>query len=164
MGRRVPFKMCQHSPGIRSSRDVLPTVFGMTPVVVQERKYSSPVTQFRRFDVRSSWSKSIPVRGVFGVSVFLSLAIDANAQETNTFREPPRGAGTPTGDARVGNDDRVHEGAQLAVLVGVGYGLGVGARAGFAFRPGVYAGGAVTYYTGNAMFVGGELGYKFFVK
>jgi hypothetical protein len=52
-------------------------------------------------------------------------------------------------------------GAEIAGYAGAGYGVGVGARVGGTFASGVYLGGAFTYYTGNASFVGGELGYKF---
>jgi hypothetical protein len=53
------------------------------------------------------------------------------------------------------------EGVELGGYAGVGYGVGVGARLGATFYPGLYLGGAFTYYTGNATFVGGEFGYKF---
>jgi hypothetical protein len=56
---------------------------------------------------------------------------------------------------------RYREGVDMEGYAGVGYGVGVGARVGGTFSPGVYLGGAFTYYTGNAAFVGGELGYKF---
>jgi hypothetical protein len=103
------------------------------------------------------------VSAILVSSTITCLAPWAQAQEGNTFREPPRGAGTETGDGRVGEDNRVYEGVQLAGQVGVGYGFAAGGRVGYAFHSGVYAGGAITYYTANATFVGGELGYKFFV-
>jgi hypothetical protein len=52
-------------------------------------------------------------------------------------------------------------GAEVAGFAGAGYGVGVGARLGATLSPGLYLGGAFTYYTGNASFAGGELGYKF---
>jgi hypothetical protein len=52
-------------------------------------------------------------------------------------------------------------GAEMAGYAGVGYGVGVGGRIGATTVPGVYLGGSFTYYTANATFVGGELGYKF---
>jgi hypothetical protein len=51
-------------------------------------------------------------------------------------------------------------GAEIAGYAGAGYGVGVGGRIGGTFEPGIYLGGSFTYYTGNASFVGGELGYK----
>ena len=63
--------------------------------------------------------------------------------------------------AEVVHTDHYREGAEIAGYAGGGYGVGVGARIGGTFHPGVYLGGAFTYYTGNASFVGGELGYKF---
>ena len=54
-----------------------------------------------------------------------------------------------------------HHGVELGGYAGVGYGVGVGGRVGGTFEPGVYLGGAFTFYSGNASFVGGELGYKF---
>jgi len=89
----------------------------------------------------------------------------------------PRGPGTearPTAPEGV----RAVEGPQASVQIGSGftdtYGLGLGARLGYTFRSGIYAGGAVTHYFGqsvqspvmdessHATFVGGELGYKIF--
>jgi len=52
-------------------------------------------------------------------------------------------------------------GAEMAGFAGVGYGVGVGGRIGGTFESGAYLGGSFTYYTANATFVGGELGYKF---
>ena len=53
------------------------------------------------------------------------------------------------------------EGGELGVYAGGGYGVGIGGRLGATFYPGLYLGGAYTFYTGNASFAGGELGYKF---
>ena len=52
-------------------------------------------------------------------------------------------------------------GAEIAGFAGAGYGVGVGGRIGGTFDNGVYLGGSFTWYTTNASFVGGELGYKF---
>jgi opacity protein-like surface antigen len=52
-------------------------------------------------------------------------------------------------------------GVEMSGYAGVGYGIGVGGRIGATLDSGVYLGGAFTYYTENASFVGGELGYKF---
>ncbi|HMI89577.1 MAG TPA: hypothetical protein VK550_36135 [Polyangiaceae bacterium] len=52
-------------------------------------------------------------------------------------------------------------GVEMGGYAGVGYGVGVGGRIGATTVPGVYLGGSFTYYTQNATFVGGELGYKF---
>lgn len=51
-------------------------------------------------------------------------------------------------------------GAEIAGFAGAGYGVGVGGRIGATLYPGLYLGGAFTYYTGNASFAGGEIGYK----
>jgi hypothetical protein len=52
-------------------------------------------------------------------------------------------------------------GVEMGGYAGVGYGVGVGGRIGATTVPGIYLGGSFTYYTQNATFVGGELGYKF---
>ena len=52
-------------------------------------------------------------------------------------------------------------GVEMGGYAGVGYGVGAGGRIGATSVPGVYLGGSFTYYTQNATFVGGELGYKF---
>jgi len=59
------------------------------------------------------------------------------------------------------DDYHYRQGVELGGYAGVGYGVGAGGRIGGTFDPGVYLGGAFTYYTGNAAFLGGELGYKF---
>src|SRR5687767_8264652 len=58
-------------------------------------------------------------------------------------------------------DTLYRTGAEMAGYASAGYGVGVGGRIGGTFEPGVYLDGSFTYYTGNASFVGGELGYKF---
>jgi hypothetical protein len=88
--------------------------------------------------------------------------IGAAYADHSDFRDPPRGAGTEVGVARVGDPNRVYEGTQIAGFAGVGYGVGVGGRLGYAFGSGVYAGGSFTFYSGNASFLGAEVGYKFF--
>jgi hypothetical protein len=108
-------------------------------------------------------SRQLVVHVALVAAFTMSLAHHVGAQTDNTFKEQPRGAGTETGDGRVG-EDRVYSGVQLAALVGVGYGFGAGGRVGYVFRPGLYVGGALTYYTGNATFIGGEVGYKFFIS
>jgi hypothetical protein len=113
--------------------------------------------------MHTHFTRMFATRAAFAASLVLGLAPWAVAQEGNTFREPPRGAGTETGDGHVGQDDRVYEGVQFAALAGVGYDFGAGARVGYAFRSGVYAGGAFTYYAANATFIGGEFGYKLFI-
>jgi hypothetical protein len=88
-----------------------------------------------------------------------------------TIHDPPYGPGTENGPRRVGDEYRVREGAEAGAQVGAGfenpYGLGVGARLGYSFHPGVYVGAAYTHFFGasplaHADFFGGELGYKFF--
>ena len=92
----------------------------------------------------------------------IGVAASAQAAEPYSWREPPRGAGTEVGGTRAGDPYRVYEGTEIAGFIGGGYGLGVGGRLGYAFHDGVYAGGAFTFYTDNASFLGGEIGYKFF--
>jgi hypothetical protein len=86
----------------------------------------------------------------------------ARADAPRSWREAPRGAGSEMGYTHPGDTYRVYEGTELGGFIGGGYGVGVGARVGYAFYSGVYAGGAFTWYTQNASFLGGELGYKFF--
>jgi hypothetical protein len=86
----------------------------------------------------------------------------ARADAPESLRDPPRGAGSEAAQVPVGDSYRVHEGTELGGYAGVGYGVGLGARMGYAFHTGVYAGGAFTFYTGNASFLGAEVGYKFF--
>ena len=97
-----------------------------------------------------------------GAVAAVSIAPLAQAADTYYYNEPPRGAGSEVGVSRVGDRYRVYEGPEIGGYMGVGYGLGAGGRLGYSFPSGVYAGGAFTYFTGNASFVGGELGYKFF--
>jgi hypothetical protein len=97
----------------------------------------------------------------FAVACFAGMS---NAAAANALDEAPRGAGSQVGDPAVGEQDRVREGFTLAGYAGVGYGVGAGARIGYSFRPGIYLGGAYTYYSGNASMLGGELGYKLFLS
>jgi hypothetical protein len=108
-------------------------------------------------------SRILAVDAALLAAIVMSFAGSAAALNDDTLREPPRGAGTETGEGRLGDAERVHDGVQMAGLLGVGYGVGVGGRVGYAFRPGVYAGGAFTFYSANATFVGGEVGYKLFL-
>jgi hypothetical protein len=101
------------------------------------------------------------------IAALASLAVTtavtlAQADAPRSWREAPRGPGTEIGVTHPSDAYRVYEGTELAGFIGGGYGLGVGGRVGYAFYSGVYAGGAFTFYTGNASFLGGELGYKFF--
>lgn len=64
--------------------------------------------------------------------------------------------------SRIGDPYRVNEGTELHGFAGVGYGVGIGGRLGYAFHSGVYGGGALTYFSQGATFLGGELGYKLF--
>jgi len=59
------------------------------------------------------------------------------------------------------DDYHPNQGVEVEGYAGAGYGIGAGARLGTTVVPDVYLGGAFTYYTGNAVFLGGELGYKF---
>lgn len=65
------------------------------------------------------------------------------------------------GEVNQTDDYRYREGVEVAGYAGVGYGVGVGGRVGVTLHPAVYLGGAFTYYSGNAAFLGGEVGYKF---
>jgi len=80
-------------------------------------------------------------------------AVSAASAETYVVREKA--------EVTVGDGYHYREGAELGGYAGVGYGVGVGGRLGVTLHPGIYLGGAFTYYSGNAAFVGGELGYKF---
>jgi hypothetical protein len=65
------------------------------------------------------------VHAVLVAAFTMSFAHHTDAQADNAFREQPRGAGTETGD------DRVGEGCdQSKVQLAVGYGFGVGGRVG----------------------------------
>jgi hypothetical protein len=104
---------------------------------------------------------SIVVLASLAVSTVASLA-RAEQEPPRSWREGPRGPGTEIGVTRPTDTYRVYEGTEIGGYIGGGYGLGLGGRVGYAFYSGLYAGGAFTFYTGNASFAGGELGYKFF--
>jgi len=109
------------------------------------------------------------------VVVPVTAAAQGGAPSLNT---PPSGPGTETRPATPRRPQYVEEGWTGAVQLGGGftntYGVGLGARAGYTFHQGVYAGGAVSYYFGNsvdtatgtnrahATFLGGEVGYAFY--
>jgi hypothetical protein len=62
----------------------------------------------------------------------------------------------------VHNDYRPdRSGFEMGGYAGVGYGVGVGGRLGGTMWSGLYLGGALTYYPRDAVFVGNEIGYKF---
>jgi hypothetical protein len=115
------------------------------------------------------------------VSLLLAVPLVASAQRG--FNTPPEGAGTArrepgTPAEAIGREGRTTPGIQAEGLLGTGfnttYGLGAGARVGYAMTNGIYLGGAATYYAGNsvdtaqgsnnayAMFLGGEVGYIFY--
>jgi hypothetical protein len=99
---------------------------------------------------------------VTATSAVISVLTLTAAGRPRPLGDPPRGAGTEIGITHPDDDVRVYQGTQIAGFLGVGYGTGVGGRLGYAFSSGMYLGGAYTFYTGNASFLGGELGYKFF--
>lgn len=94
-----------------------------------------------------------------------------------SFNEPPRGGGTERPEQAPGAP-RVETGLEAEANIGSGftstYGLGFGGRLGYTFRPGVYVGGAISYYQGksietpsgsasnSATWIGGEVGYKLY--
>jgi hypothetical protein len=110
------------------------------------------------------------------VSLALLLPLAAAAQRTAS------GAGTPTAPGvpaeAIGKEGPTTTGIQTEGLLGTGfsgtYGLGLGARVGYALDNGLYAGGGGTYFIGHhvetamasgsayAWFLGGELGYIFY--
>jgi hypothetical protein len=105
------------------------------------------------------------------VITFLVVASAASATPTASLQDPPAGPGTEIQPSRVGDEYRVREGAEAGAQLGGGfghpYGVGMGARLGYTFAPGVYLGGAYTHYFGSttashADFFGAEAGYKFF--
>lgn len=96
--------------------------------------------------------------------VVLSTASAALAQSPPKalLRQTPEGAGTDAGTA--GGERRTVEGVEMAAFAGGGYGVGIGARIGYTFAPGVYVGGQGTDYANGVAFLGAELGYKLFVS
>lgn len=97
----------------------------------------------------------------------------------SSFTEAPKGAGVEQ-PAPAPGAGRVVPGFEAEGNLGSGftstYGLALGARAGYTLKPGVYVGGAVTYYQGtslgtpagsasnHATWLGAEAGYKFFPR
>jgi hypothetical protein len=94
------------------------------------------------------------MRAMLAVATAIAATSAASLASADTYvvRERPEGV-------RV-DEYRYSRGAELGGYAGVGYGVGAGARVGGTVDPGVYLGGAFTYYSGNAAFVGGEVGYK----
>jgi hypothetical protein len=109
---------------------------------------------------------------IVGSAVVLPCLAGA-AEVPRSIKEPPKGAGTEQPTPR--GEPRVREGVSASASIGSGfsdtYGLGVGARAGYSFSDGLYAGGALEYFAGHtvndetahAMFLGGEIGYEIFL-
>jgi hypothetical protein len=104
----------------------------------------------------------VPIAALASIAAITSASFARAADPPRSWQEAPRGAGAEIGLTHPSDAYRVYEGTEMGGFIGGGYGLGVGARVGYAFYSGVYAGGAFTFYTGNASFLGGELGYKFF--
>ncbi len=117
-----------------------------------------------------------------GITITLGLAAASLPAHAASFppstNAPPAGAGTEASRRAQVSGVRAIEGWQGAVQLGSGfvdtYGLGMGARVGYTFPSGIYAGADVTHYFGNtvttttgdvgahATFVGAEGGYKLF--
>jgi hypothetical protein len=91
----------------------------------------------------------------FAVAATIAVTSVASIALADTYVAHEKAA-TATND-----DDRYREGIEVAGYAGVGYGVGVGGRVGVTLPPEIYLGGAFTYYSGNAAFLGGEVGYKF---
>ena len=89
---------------------------------------------------------------VASTAIAVTSAASIALADTYIVRERPEGVHT--------YEYNYNRGAELGGYAGVGYGVGVGGRAGGTLDPAVYLGGAFTYYSGNAAFVGGEVGYK----
>jgi hypothetical protein len=100
----------------------------------------------------------------------LAHAVDVPGSITDR----PSGAGTAETSARW--FPPVREGVEAQVQMGTGfsetYGLGLGARAGYTFRQGLYLGGNVDYFfghssndeTAHATIVAGDVGWKIFPR
>jgi hypothetical protein len=113
----------------------------------------------------------ISIASIAGCGSLAGLLVSGVAFAANDFHATPYGPGTETANSRVGDDNRVWEGAEAGAQVGGAlnepYGAGIGARLGYSFRVGVYVGAAYSHYfgttsPGHADFFGGEVGYKFF--
>lgn len=111
------------------------------------------------------------------LTALLAPAMASAFEFPGSFDEKPRGGGTELAE-RAPGQPRVETGLEAEANIGSGftstYGLGFGGRLGYTLQPGVYVGGAITYYQGksistpngsasnSATWVGGEVGYKFF--
>jgi len=106
---------------------------------------------------------------------FLAAASAAAVDVPNSLTAPPYGPGTS--EDQPSTKARAVAGPDAQALIGGGfgdYGFGLGARVGYTFNPGIYAGASTTYYFGRgvqgatgesttyAFLAGGELGYKIF--
>ncbi len=117
------------------------------------------------------------MRASAGIPVVLAIgglvAGPSSARADGFNPAPPSGPGTeksPTGLEKPG----LHQGFEGSVGIGSGfsdtYGLAMEGRLGYSFEPGIYAGGAISYFIGqtvdsqsaHATFLGGELGYKYY--
>jgi hypothetical protein len=109
----------------------------------------------------------------FAIAIIAPAA--AQAQEfPRSFNEPPRGPGTEQASKYRTAMERVRPGWEAGVQAGGGIGFGIGARAGYSFVPGFYAGGSVSHFFGQSVstlvgkddepqtLVGVDFGYKIF--
>jgi hypothetical protein len=109
------------------------------------------------------------------VATTLSIPVAAKAQDfPRSFNEAPRGPGTEQPEGQRTANERIRPGWEAGALVGGGIGVAVGARAGYSFVPGLYAGGTVLHFFGSSRetligndsesqtVFGGELGYKIY--
>ena len=117
------------------------------------------------------WSSAI------AFAAAISVPARALAQDLpRGINEPPRGPGTEQLPKYQTATERVRPGWEGAAQVGGGIGVGVGARAGYSFVPGLYAGGSLMHFFGNNVatlmgtdsesqtLFGGDVGYKLFPK
>jgi hypothetical protein len=117
------------------------------------------------------WSSAI------ACALALSVPGAALAQDLpRAIDEPPRGPGTEQPPKDQTPTERVRPGWEGGVQVGGGIGVGIGARVGYSFVPGLYAGGSMMHFFGNDVVTllgtdtesqtlfGGDLGFKIFVK
>jgi hypothetical protein len=117
------------------------------------------------------WSSAI------ACALALSLPASALAQDLpRAINEPPRGPGTEQAQKYQTPTERVRPGWEGSVQVGGGIGVGIGARAGYSFVPGLYAGGSMSHFFGNNVatligtdtesqtLFGGDVGYKIFPR
>jgi hypothetical protein len=117
------------------------------------------------------WSSAIALVAV------LAAPSAARAQDLpRSINETPRGPGTEQPTKYQTPTERVRPGWEGGVQVGGGIGVGIGARAGYSFVPGLYAGGSLMHFFGNNVATlmgtdsesqtvfGGDVGYKIFPK